>query len=125
MSIYVDTSVIFSLYVPDANSPRADAWRQANPVPLGFTTQSALATASLPADYQTLTAMNPCNIASEEEGEQSLQLKNNILVDVATRASAFLSAGELRKWQELRTNAIKNSRNFILMERKLMAPVSQ
>ena len=37
MSIYADTSVLFSLYVTDANSPRADAWRQANPVPIGFT----------------------------------------------------------------------------------------
>jgi hypothetical protein len=37
-------------------------------------TQSALAAAGLPADYQTMTAMNPCNFASEEEGEQSLQL---------------------------------------------------
>ena len=37
MSIYADTSVLFSLYVTDANSPRADAWRQANPVPLDFT----------------------------------------------------------------------------------------
>jgi hypothetical protein len=36
VSIYADTSVLFSLYVTDANSPRADAWRQANPVPLGF-----------------------------------------------------------------------------------------
>lgn len=37
MSIYADTSVLFSLYVTDANSPKADAWRQANPVPLDFT----------------------------------------------------------------------------------------
>jgi len=35
--IYADTSVLFSLYVTDANSPRADAWRQANPVPLELT----------------------------------------------------------------------------------------
>ena len=34
---YVDTSVLFSLYVPDANSSRADAWRRANPVPIDFT----------------------------------------------------------------------------------------
>ena len=34
---YVDTSVLFSLYVPDANSSRADAWRQANPLPIDFT----------------------------------------------------------------------------------------
>ena len=37
MKIYADTSVLFSLYVTDANSPKADAWRQANPVPLDFT----------------------------------------------------------------------------------------
>ncbi len=37
MRIYADTSVLFSLYVPDANSPKADAWRRANPVPLDFT----------------------------------------------------------------------------------------
>ena len=34
---YVDTSVLVSLYVPDANSSRADAWRQANPEPMDFT----------------------------------------------------------------------------------------
>ena len=37
MKIYADTSVLFSLYVTDANSPKADVWRQANPVPLDFT----------------------------------------------------------------------------------------
>ena len=37
MNIYADTSVLFSLYVTDANSPRADAWRQANPFPIDFT----------------------------------------------------------------------------------------
>lgn len=36
MSVYVDTSVLCSLYVTDANSPRADAWRQSHPDPLGF-----------------------------------------------------------------------------------------
>jgi len=34
---YVDTSFLFSLYATDANSARADAWRQANPIPLPFT----------------------------------------------------------------------------------------
>ena len=34
---YVDTSVLFSLYVPDANSSQADAWRQAHPAPIDFT----------------------------------------------------------------------------------------
>ncbi|MGZ8941012.1 MAG: type II toxin-antitoxin system VapC family toxin [Limisphaerales bacterium] len=34
---YVDTSVLFSLYVPDAHSAKADAWRQANAEPIDFT----------------------------------------------------------------------------------------
>jgi hypothetical protein len=34
---YADTSFLFSLYGTDANSIRADAWRQANPAPLPFT----------------------------------------------------------------------------------------
>jgi predicted nucleic acid-binding protein len=34
---YADTSFLFSLYATDANSARADAWRQANPAPLPFT----------------------------------------------------------------------------------------
>jgi hypothetical protein len=34
---YADTSLLFSLYATDANSIKADAWRQANPVPLPFT----------------------------------------------------------------------------------------
>jgi len=34
---YADTSFLFSLYASDANSIKADAWRQANPTPLPFT----------------------------------------------------------------------------------------
>ena len=37
MKTYVDTSVLVSLYITDANSPKADAWRQANPAAIGFT----------------------------------------------------------------------------------------
>ena len=37
MKTYADTSILFSLYVTDAHSPKADAWRQANPDPLDFT----------------------------------------------------------------------------------------
>ena len=37
MKTYADTSLFFSLYVTDANSAKADAWRQANPIPLDFT----------------------------------------------------------------------------------------
>jgi predicted nucleic acid-binding protein len=34
---YADTSLLFSLYSTDANSPKADAWRMANLDPLPFT----------------------------------------------------------------------------------------
>jgi predicted nucleic acid-binding protein len=34
---YADTSLLFSLYSTDANSPKADVWRKANPAPLPFT----------------------------------------------------------------------------------------
>jgi hypothetical protein len=34
---YTDTSLLFSLYSTDINSPKADAWRQSNPGPLPFT----------------------------------------------------------------------------------------
>ena len=37
MKAYADTSLLFSLYSTDANSPKADAWRTANPAPLPFT----------------------------------------------------------------------------------------
>lgn len=37
MKTYADTSVLFSLYVPDANSAAADAWRDLNPDTLDFT----------------------------------------------------------------------------------------
>ena len=35
--VLVSTSLLFSLYSTDANSPKADAWRMANPAPLPFT----------------------------------------------------------------------------------------
>ncbi len=37
MKTYADTSFLFSLYATDANSARADAWRQANLAPLPLT----------------------------------------------------------------------------------------
>jgi hypothetical protein len=37
LKTYADTSFLFSLYATDANSTRADAWRQAHPAPLPFT----------------------------------------------------------------------------------------
>lgn len=88
-------------------------------------TQSALAAANLPADYQTVPMLNFANIASEEDGAQSLQLLDSIYGQVAAHASTFLSADELNKFQEYRTNAIQNSQTMLLMNRSMMAPISQ
>jgi len=88
------------------------------------TTQSALAAANLPADFQVVPMLNLSNIASEEEGAQSLQLLDSIYAQVASQASSFLSADELAKFQDFRTNAINNSQSVLLMNRNLMAPNS-
>jgi hypothetical protein len=88
-------------------------------------TQSTLAAAGLPADYQTLPILNLANIASEEETTQSLQLLDSIYGQVATQASSFLSADELAQFQNFRTNAIKNSQTMLIMNRNLMAPIAQ
>lgn len=37
MKRYVDTSILFSLYITDANSVRVDAWRLAYPSAINFT----------------------------------------------------------------------------------------
>ena len=103
--------------VADKKSQLTQAMQQA--------TQSALAAAGLPADYQTIPMLNFANIASEEEAAQSLQLLDSIYAQVAANASTFLSADELNKFQEYRTNAIKTSQAQLLVNRKMMAPISQ
>jgi len=87
-------------------------------------TQSALAAAGLPADYQTVPILNFGNIASEDEAAQSLQLLDNIYGQVASRAASFLSPDELAKFQEFRSNAIQSSQGQLLMNRKMMAPIA-
>ena len=88
-------------------------------------TQSALAAAGLPADYQTVPLINYANIASAEQGAQSLQLWDNIFGQVAASASTFLSADELNKFQEFRTNAINRTQVQLLVNQKLTAPISK
>ena len=103
--------------VADKKSQLTQAMQQA--------TQSALAAAGLPADYQTIPMLNFANIASEEQAAQSLQLLDSIYAQVAANASTFLNADELSKFQEYRTNAIKTSQTMLLVNRKMMAPISQ
>jgi transcriptional regulator with GAF, ATPase, and Fis domain len=86
--------------------------------------QTVLAGAGLPADYQTIPMLNFRNIASEQQGEQSLKLLDDIYQRVATRGSSFLSADELAKFQEFKTTAINNNRAALTLNRTLMAPIS-
>jgi len=86
--------------------------------------QAALASAGLPADFQTVPILNFRNIASEEEAEQNLKLIDSIYERAAARASTFLSADELEKFKEFRATAISNSRLMLTMNRKLMAPLA-
>jgi len=92
---------------------------------LNAATQSTLAAAGLPADYQTVPILNFGNIASEDEATESLQLLDNIYGQVASNAGSYLSEDELAKFQTFRTNAINNSRTMLNMNRKLMAPLAQ
>jgi len=50
---------------------------------------------------------------------------DGIYGQVAANASSFLSADELGKFQEFRTNAIQSVQASLLMNRNLMAPISQ
>jgi RNA polymerase sigma factor (sigma-70 family) len=88
-------------------------------------TQSALAAAGLPADYQTVPMLNLSNIASPEEATQSLQLLDSIYAQVASNAGSYMSADELAKFRTFQTNAINNSKTMLDMNRKLMAPIGQ
>jgi len=87
-------------------------------------TQTALANAGLPPNYQAVPALNFRNIASEQVGERGLKLLDTIYQGVADHGSTFLSAEELAKFQEFKTTAINNSRGAIALNRNLMAPIS-
>ncbi|MCD6052539.1 MAG: hypothetical protein K0Q55_3957, partial [Verrucomicrobia bacterium] len=88
-------------------------------------TQSGLASAGLPADYQTVPMLNFRNIASEQQADMSLKLLDGIYERTGNRATTFLDAEELKKFQEFRTKAQENNRSILLMNRKMMAPISQ
>jgi hypothetical protein len=87
--------------------------------------QAALAAAGLPADYQALPILNFGNIASEQEGDRSLQLLQDIYQRASTQLGTVLSAEELTKFQEFQSTAIKNNRQVLSLNRTMMAPLSQ
>jgi hypothetical protein len=86
--------------------------------------QAALSSAGLPADYQAVPMLNFSNLASEQEGERSLKLLDDIYQRFAARGSSFLSAEELAKFQDFRTTAVNSSRTALTLNRTLMAPIS-
>jgi len=87
-------------------------------------TQSELASASLPLDYQTVPTLNFRNIASEAEGERNLKLLDSIYGRVAAQAGSFLSEQEITRFIEFREKAINGNRMALTLNRKLMAPAT-
>ncbi len=85
-------------------------------------TQRALASAGLPADYQTVPILNFRNIASDSAAEANLKLLDGIYEKVAARAGSFLSPEELGKFDVFRNSAITGNRMSLTMNRKMMAP---
>jgi RNA polymerase sigma factor (sigma-70 family) len=85
--------------------------------------QGVLAGAGLPADYQLVPMLNFRNIASESEGEKSLQLLDSLYGRATPRLEMVLSKEELTKFQQFRAKALENNRAAFLMNRTLMAPI--
>ena len=88
-------------------------------------TKAGLSGAGLSADFQVLPMLNFRNIASEEQEAVSMKVMDGIYARVATRAAGFLEEGELKKFQEFRAKAQENNRMMLIMNRKMMAPISQ
>jgi RNA polymerase sigma factor (sigma-70 family) len=88
-------------------------------------TATALSNAGLPPNYQIVPTLNFANIASEDQGNQSLDLLDTIFSNVVAGSSAFLSPEEQASLQTFRTNAINNNRMGLILNRKLMSPLSQ
>lgn len=86
---------------------------------------AVLNASSLPASYQTVPMLNFRNIASTEQEQLSLQVLDRIYERAAGRASGFLSAAELEKFQAFRSKALENNRAILNMNRQVMAPIVQ
>ncbi len=87
-------------------------------------TAAALKTAGLPANYQVVPMLNFANIASEGQGDQSLNLLDGIYANVAAQSSSFLTPDEIASFQTYRTNAIVSSRTSLAINRAMMAPLA-
>lgn len=88
-------------------------------------TQSALASAGLDPNFQSVPILNFRNIASESEAEKNLKLLEGIYQNVTAQSSAFLSPEEVKKLSEFQAEAINHNRMALVMNRKMMAPGSK
>jgi RNA polymerase sigma factor (sigma-70 family) len=103
----------------DEKSAKAEKLRQA----IQQASQSALASAGLPADYQTIPMLNFVNIASEQQASQSLKLLEGIYQQAAGSASTYLSPDEMTKLQTFINKAIANNNAALNMNRVVLAPI--
>lgn len=87
-------------------------------------TQSTLAGAGLPADFQTVPILNFVNIASEQQAAQDLKLLDGIYQRVIAGAGSYLSPEEIAKLQSFAGKAVANNTAALNMNRALMAPIS-
>jgi RNA polymerase sigma factor (sigma-70 family) len=88
-------------------------------------TRQTLASAGLPADYQTLPILNFRNIASEAEAEKNLKLMDSVYERVMAKAGSFLSPEDVAKFGEFRTKAMSSQRMVLTMNRTMMSPSSK
>jgi RNA polymerase sigma factor (sigma-70 family) len=87
-------------------------------------TQSTLASAGRPADFQTVPILNFVNIASEQQADENLKILGNIYQQVTSGASAYLSPDEIAKLEAFTKQAIANNKAALNMNRVVMAPIS-
>jgi RNA polymerase sigma factor (sigma-70 family) len=86
-------------------------------------TQSALASAGLPANFQTIPMLNFVNIASEQQADVNVKLLQGIYQRVTSGASGYLTPDEITKLQAFVSKAIANNLAALNMNRVIMAPI--
>lgn len=86
--------------------------------------RAILTAAGLPPDHQLIPMLNFRNIASEAEGEKSVQLLDRLYTGSFDRLATVLDDAELNKFREFVGMAITNNRAALTMNRNLMAPIA-
>ncbi|HEX3625112.1 MAG TPA: hypothetical protein VH280_06790, partial [Verrucomicrobiae bacterium] len=103
----------------DDKSAKADKLREA----IQQESQSAIASAGLPSDFQTIPMLNFVNIASEQQADTNVKLLQGIYQRVISGAGSYLTPEEITKLQAFTTKAIANNNAALNMNRVVMAPM--